>query len=181
MKKLLIALLSMMCVMCVSVGCEKQDDFVDMQESYKTNSPYQKMYDEIMKKNHYNAPDSIDEYLETLIEKEDLADGEYNINNKFVFYGDPNTNRDAKFEELYIEVECNTKMAMNLKTYASHHKDEIRDICAPLENETLDLIQLYGKEDGELISFKVFNKDKQLYESFYINYYQENQKIEVHY
>ena len=48
MKKLLIALLS---VMCVCVGCEKQDDFVDMQEEYKTNSPYQKMYDKIQKEN----------------------------------------------------------------------------------------------------------------------------------
>ena len=180
MKKLLITLLGVMCI-CACVGCEKQDDFVDMQESYKTNSPYQQMYDKIMKKNHYNVPDSIDEYLETLIEKEDLADGEYKINNKFAFYGDPNTNRDAKFEQLYIEVECNTQMAKNLKTYASHHKDEIRDICAPLENACLDLIQLYGRADGELISFKVFNKDKQLYESFYINYYQENQKIEIHY
>lgn len=181
MKKLLIALLSMMCVMGASVGCEKQDDFVDMQEEYKTNSPYQKMYDKISKENHYNTPEAIDEYLETLITKEDLADGEYNINNKFAFYGDPNTNRDAKFEQLYIEIECNTQMAMNLKTYAGHHKDELRDICAPLENACLDLIQLYGKEDGELISFKIFNKDKQLYESFYINYYQENQKIEIYY
>lgn len=178
MKKLLIALLS---VMCVCVGCEKQDDFVDMKEEYKSNSPYQQMYDKIKKENHYNSPDSIDEYLETLIEKEDLADGEYNINNKFAFYGDPNTNRNAKFEELYIEVECNTQMAMNLKGYASSHKDELRDICAPLENQCLDLIQLYGREDGELISFKVFNKDKQLYESFYINYYQENKKIEINY
>lgn len=177
MKKLLIALLSMM---CICVGCEKQDDFVDMQEEYKTNSPYQKMYDKI-KKDSYDVPEAIDEYLETLIEKEDLADGEYNINNKFAFYGDPNTNRDAKFEQLYIEIECNTQMAMNLKTYAGHHKDEIREICAPLENACLDLIQLYGKEDGKLISFKIFNKDKQLYESFYINYYQENQKIEIHY
>lgn len=177
MKKLLIALLS---VMCICVGCKKQDDFVDMKESYKTNSPYQKMYDKI-KKNSYDVPEAIDEYLETLIEKEDLADGEYNINNKFAFYGDPNTNKDAKFEELYIEIECNTQMAKNLKTYAGHHKDEIRDICAPLENACLDLIQLYGRADGELISFKIFNKDKQLYESFYINYYQENQKIEIHY
>lgn len=177
MKKLLIALLSMM---CVCVGCEKQDDFVDMKESYKTNSPYQKMYDKI-KKNSYDVPEAIDEYLETLITKEDLADGEYNINNKFAFYGDPNTNRDARFEQLYIEVECNTQMAKNLESYASRNADKLVEICAPLENETLDLIQLYGKEDGELISFKVFNKDKQLYESFYINYYQENQKIEVHY
>ncbi len=178
MKKLLIALLS---AMFICVGCEKQDDFVDMQEEYKTNSPYQKMYDKIQKETHYSAPDLIDEYLETLIEKEDLADGEYNINNKFAFYGDPNTNRNATFEKLYIEVECNTQMAANLKSYASHHKDELRDICAPLENQCLDLIQLYGKEDGELISFKIFNKDTQLYESFYINYYQENQKIEIHY
>lgn len=178
MKKLLIALLS---VMCVCVGCEKQDEFVDMQEEYKSNSPYQQMYDKIKKENHYDSPESIDEYLETLIEKEDLADGEYNINNKFAFYGDPNTNRNAKFEQLYIEVECNTKMAMNLKSYASRHKDELRDICDPLENETLDLIQMYGKADGELISFKIFNKDKNLYDSFYINYYQENKKIEINY
>ena len=177
MKKLLIALLS---VMCVCVGCTKQDDFVDMQEEYKSNSPYQQMYDKIMKENSYNAPDSIDEYLETLIEKEDLADGEYNINNKFAFYGDPNTNKNAKFEELYIEVECNTKMARKLKDYATSNTDELVKICDPLENETLDLIQLYGKADGELISFKIFNKDKDLYEDFYINYYQENQKIEVH-
>lgn len=181
MKKLLIALLSMMCIMGASVGCEKQDDFVDMQEEYKSNSPYQQMYDKIKKENHYNSPDSIDEYLETLIEKEDLADGEYNINNKFAFYGDPNTNRNAKFEQLYIEVECNTQMVKNLESYASRNADKLRDICAPLENQCLDLIQLYGREDGELISFKVFNKDKQLYESFYINYYQENKKIEINY
>lgn len=179
MKKLLIALLS---VMCVCVGCEKQDDeFVDMKEEYKSNSPYQQMYDKIKKENHYNSPDSIDEYLETLIEKEDLADGEYNINNKFAFYGDPNTNRNATFDELYIEVECNTQMAIKLKSYASRHKDELRDICDPLENECLDLIQMYGKADGELISFKIFNKDKNLYDSFYINYYQENKKIEINY
>ena len=72
MKKLLIALLS---VMCVCVGCEKQDDFVDMQEEYKSNSPYQQMYDKIVKETN-SVPDAIDEYLETLIEKEDLADGE---------------------------------------------------------------------------------------------------------
>lgn len=178
MKKLLIALLS---VMCVCVGCEKQDDFVDMKEEYKSNSPYQQMYDKIKKKNHYNAPDSIDEYLETLITKEDLADGEYKINNKFAFYGDPNTNRNAKFEQLYIEVECNTKMAMKLKSYASRNVDKLVEICDPLENETLDLIQMYGKSDGRLISFKIFNKDKNLYESFYINYYQENKKIEINY
>ena len=177
MKKLLIALLS---VMCVCVGCEKQDEFVDMQEEYKSNSPYQQMYDKIVKETN-SVPDAIDKYLETLIEKEDLADGEYNINNKFAFYGDPNTNRNAKFEELYIEVECNTKMAMKLKSYASRHKDELRDICDPLENECLDLIQLYGKSDGKLITFKIFNKDKNLYESFYINYYQENKKIEINY
>lgn len=179
MKKLLITLLGAMCI-CACVGCEKQDDFVDVQEEYKSNSPYQQMYDKIKKKNHYNSPNSIDEYLETLIEKEDLSDGEYKINNKFAFYGDPNTNRNATFEQLYIEVECNTQMAKNLESYASRNADKLRDICVPLENETLDLIQLYGKEDGELISFKVFNKDKQLYESFYINYYQENQKIEIH-
>lgn len=178
MKKLLIALLS---VMCVCVGCEKQDDFVDMKEEYKSNSPYQQMYDKIKKENHYNSPDSIDEYLETLIEKEDLADGEYNINNKFAFYGDPNTNRNAKFEELYIEVECNTQMAMNLKGYASRNTDKLVEICDPLENECLDLIQLYGKSDGKLITFKIFNKDKNLYDSFYINYYQENKKIEINY
>lgn len=178
MKKLLIALLS---VMCVCVGCEKQDEFVDMQEEYKSNSPYQQMYDKIKKENHYNSPDSIDEYLETLIEKEDLADGEYNINNKFAFYGDPNTNRNATFDELYIEVECNTKMAMKLKSYASRNVDKLVEICDPLENETLDLIQMYGKSDGRLISFKIFNKDKNLYESFYINYYQENKKIEINY
>ena len=179
MKKLLIALLS---VMCVCVGCTKQEDeFVDMQEEYKTNSPYQKMYDKIQKENKYDVPDLIDEYLETLIEKEDLADGEYNINNKFAFYGDPNTNRNAKFEQLYIEIECNTQMAKNLESYASRNSDKLRDICAPLENECLDLIQLYGKADCELISFNIFNKDTQLYESFYINYYQENQKIEIHY
>lgn len=178
MKKLLIALLS---VMCVCVGCTKQEDeFVDMKEEYKTNSPYQKMYDKIKKENHYSTPDAIDEYLETLIEKEDLADGEYNINNKFAFYGDPNTNKNATFEELYIEVECNTKMAMKLKDYATSNTDKLVEICDPLENETLDLIQLYGKSDGELILFKIFNKDKDLYEDFYINYYQENQKIEVH-
>ena len=178
MKKLLIALLS---VMCVCVGCEKQDDFVDMQEEYKSNSPYQQMYDKIMKENSYNAPDSIDEYLETLIEKEDLADGEYDINNQFAFYGNPNTNRNATFDELYIEIECNTQMVANLKTYASSHKDELRDICDPLENETLDLIQMYGKSDGKLITFKIFNKDTNLYDSFYINYYQENKKIEINY
>ena len=178
MKKLLIALLS---VMCVCVGCEKQDDFVDMKEEYKSNSPYQQMYDKIKKENSYDTPNSIDKYLETLIEKEDLADGEYNINNKFAFYGDPNTNRNAKFEELYIEVECNTQMAIKLKSYASRNTDKLVEICDPLENETLDLIQLYGKEDGELILFKIFNKDTNLYESFYIKYYQENQKIEIHY
>lgn len=178
MKKLLIALLS---VMFVCVGCEKQDDFVDMQEEYKTNSPYQQMYDKIQKENKYDVPESIDKYLETLIEKEDLANGEYNINNKFAFYGDPNTNRNAKFEQLYIEVECNTQMAKNLESYVSRNADKLVEICDPLENECLDLIQLYGREDGELISFHVFNKDKQLYESFYINYYQENQKIEIHY
>lgn len=179
MKKLLIALLS---VMCVCVGCTKQEDeFVDMKEEYKTNSPYQKMYDKIKKENHYSTPDAIDEYLETLIEKEDLADGEYNINNKFAFYGDPNTNKNATFEELYIEVECNTKMAMKLKDYATSNTDKLVEICDPLENETLDLIQLYGKSDGELISFKIFNKDKDLYEDFYINYYQENKKIEINY
>lgn len=179
MKKLLITLLGAMCI-CACVGCVKQeDDFVDMKESYKTNSPYQKMFDKI-KKNSYDTPDAIDYYLETLITKEDLADGEYKINNKFAFYGDPNTNRNATFEQLYIEVECNTQMAKNLESYASRNADKLRDICVPLENETLDLIQLYGKADGELISFKVFNKDKQLYESFYINYYQENQKIEIH-
>lgn len=178
MKKLSIALLS---VMCVCVGCEKQDDFVDMKKEYKSNSPYQQMYDKIKKENHYNSPDSIDEYLETLIEKEDLADGEYNINNKFAFYGDPNTNRNAKFEQLYIEVECNTQMAKNLESYASRNTDKLVEICDPLENETLDLIQMYGKADGELISFKIFNKDKNLYESFYINYYQENKKIEIYY
>lgn len=178
MKKLLIALLS---VMFVCAGCEKQDDFVDMKEEYKSNSPYQQMYDEIKKENSYDTPNSIDKYLETLIEKEDLADGEYNINNKFAFYGDPNTNRNATFDELYIEVECNTKMAMNLKSCASRHKDELRDICDPLENECLDLIQMYGKSDGKLITFKIFNKDKNLYESFYINYYQENKKIEINY
>lgn len=178
MKKLLIALLS---VMCVCVGCEKQDEFVDMQEEYKSNSPYQQMYDKIKKENHYNSPDSIDEYLETLIEKEDLADGEYNINNKFAFYGDPNTNRNATFDELYIEVECNTQMAKNLESYASRNADKLVEICDPLENETLDLIQMYGKSDGKLITFKIFNKDKNLYESFYINYYQENKKIEIYY
>lgn len=178
MKKLLIALLS---VMCVCVGCEKQDDFVDMKEEYKSNSPYQQMYDKIKKENSYDTPNSIDEYLETLIEKEDLADGEYNINNKFAFYGDPNTNRNATFDELYIEVECNTQMVANLKSYASRHKDELRDICDPLENETLDLIQLYGKSDDKLITFKIFNKDTNLYDSFYINYYQENKKIEINY
>lgn len=178
MKKLLIALLS---VMCVCVGCEKQDDFVDMKEEYKSNSPYQQMYDKIKKENHYNSPDSIDEYLETLIEKEDLADGEYNINNKFAFYGDPNTNRNAKFDELYIEVECNTQMAKNLESYASRNADKLVEICDPLENETLDLIQMYGKSDGKLITFKIFNKDKNLYDSFYINYYQENKKIEINY
>lgn len=177
MKKLLIALLS---VMCVCVGCEKQDDFVDMKEEYKSNSPYQQMYDKIKEENSYDTPNSIDKYLETLIEKEDLADGEYNINNKFAFYGDPNTNRNAKFEKLYIEVECNTQMATNLKNYASRNADKLVEICDPLENETLDLIQLYGKEDGELISFKIFNKDKNLYESFYIKYYQENKKIEIY-
>ena len=177
MKKLLIALLR---VMCVCVGCEKQDEFVDMQEEYKSNSPYQQMYDKIVKETN-SVPDAIDKYLETLIEKEDLADGEYNINNKFAFYGDPNTNRNAKFDELYIEVECNTKMAMNLKSCAGRHKDELRDICDPLENECLDLIQMYGKSDGRLISFNIFNKDKNLYESFYINYYQENKKIEINY
>ena len=178
MKKLLIALLS---VMCVCVGCEKQDDFVDMKEEYKSNSPYQQMYDKIKKENSYDTPNSIDEYLETLIEKEDLADGEYNINNKFAFYGDPNTNRNATFDELYIEVACNTQMVANLKSYASRYKDELRDICDPLENECLDLIQMYGKSDGRLISFNIFNKDKNLYESFYINYYQENKKIEINY
>lgn len=179
MKKLLIALLS---VMCVCVGCEKQEDeFVDMKEEYKSNSPYQQMYDKIKKESNYNTPNSIDKYLETLIEKEDLADGEYNINNEFAFYGDPNTNRNATFDELYIEIECNTQMAANLKSYASRHKDELRDICDPLENETLDLIQLYGKSDGKLITFKIFNKDKNLYDSFYINYYQENKKIEINY
>lgn len=178
MKKLLIALLS---VMCVCAGCEKQDDFVDMQEEYKSNSPHQQMYDKIKEENSYNAPDSIDEYLETLIEKEDLADGEYNINNQFAFYGDPNTNRNATFDELYIEIECNTQMVANLKSYASRHKDELRDICDPLENETLDLIQMYGKSDGKLITFKIFNKDTNLYDSFYINYYQENKKIEINY
>lgn len=178
MKKLLIALLS---VMCVCVGCEKQDEFVDMKEEYKSNSPYQQMYDKIKKENSYDTPDAIDKYLETLIEKEDLADGEYNINNEFAFYGDPNTNRNATFDELYIEVECNTQMVANLKSYASRHKDELRDICDPLENETLDLIQLYGKSDGKLITFKIFNKDKNLYDSFYINYYQENKKIEINY
>ena len=178
MKKLLIALLS---VMCVCVGCEKQDDFVDMQEEYKSNSPYQQMYDKIKKENSYDTPNSIDKYLETLIEKEDLADGEYNINNKFAFYGDPNTNRNATFDELYIEVACNTQMVANLKSYASRYKDELRDICDPLENECLDLIQMYGKSDGRLISFNIFNKDKNLYESFYINYYQENKKIEINY
>lgn len=178
MKKLLIALLS---VMCVCVGCEKQDEFVDMQEEYKSNSPYQQMYDKIKEENSYNTPNSIDKYLETLIEKEDLADGEYNINNKFAFYGDPNTNRNATFDELYIEIECNTKMAMKLKSYASRNTDKLVEICDPLENETLDLIQMYGKSDGKLISFKIFNKDKNLYESFYINYYQENKKIEIHY
>ena len=178
MKKLLIALLS---VMCVCVGCEKQDDFVDMKEEYKSNSPYQQMYDKIKKENSYDTPNSIDEYLETLIEKEDLADGEYNINNKFAFYGDPNTNRNATFDELYIEVACNTQMVANLKSYASRYKDELRDICDPLENECLDLIQMYGKSDGKLITFKIFNKDKNLYDSFYINYYQENKKIEINY
>lgn len=178
MKKLLIALLS---VMCVCVGCEKQDEFVDMKEEYKSNSPYQQMYDKIKKENSYDTPNSIDKYLETLIEKEDLADGEYNINNKFAFYGDPNTNRNATFDELYIEIECNTQMVANLKSYASRHKDELRDICDPLENETLDLIQLYGKSDSKLITFKIFNKDENLYDPFYINYYQENKKIEINY
>ena len=177
MKKLLIALLS---VMCVCVGCEKQDDFVDIQEEYKSNSQCQQMYDKIVKETN-SVPDAIDKYLETLIEKEDLADGEYNINNKFAFYGDPNTNRNATFDELYIEVECNTKMAMNLKSCASRHKDELRDICDPLENECLDLIQMYGKSDGKLITFKIFNKNTNLYDSFYINYYQENKKIEIYY
>ena len=178
MKKLLIALLS---VMCVCVGCEKQDDFVDMKEEYKSNSPYQQMYDKIKKENSYDTPNSIDKYLETLIEKEDLADGEYNINNEFAFYGDPNTNRNATFDELYIEVECNTQMVANLKSYASRNADKLRDICDPLENECLDLIQMYGKSDGKLITFKIFNKDKNLYDSFYINYYQENKKIEINY
>lgn len=177
MKKLLIALLS---VMFVCVGCEKQDDFVDMQEEYKSNSPYQQMYDKIVKETN-SVPDAIDKYLETLITKEDLADGEYKINNKFAFYGDPNTNRNATFDELYIEVECNTQMAIKLKSYASRNVDKLVEICDPLENETLDLIQMYGKSDGELISFKIFNKDKNLYESFYINYYQENKKIEINY
>lgn len=179
MKKLLIALLS---VMCVCAGCEKQEDeFVDMKEEYKSNSPHQQMYDKIKEENSYNTPISIDKYLETLIEKEDLADGEYNINNQFAFYGDPNTNRNATFDELYIEIECNSQMVANLKTYASSHKDELRDICDPLENETLDLIQMYGKSDGKLITFKIFNKDTNLYDSFYINYYQENKKIEINY
>lgn len=179
MKKLLIALLS---VMCVCVGCEKQEDeFVDMKEEYKSNSPYQQMYDKIKKESNYNTPNSIDKYLETLIEKEDLADGEYNINNEFAFYGDPNTNRNATFDELYIEIECNTQMAANLKSYASRNADKLRDICDPLENETLDLIQMYGKSDGKLITFKIFNKDENLYDSFYINYYQENKKIEINY
>lgn len=177
MKKLLIALLS---VMSICVGCTKQEDeFVDMQEEYKSNSQYQQMYDKIKKENHHNTPDSIDEYLETLIEKEDLADGEYNINNKFAFYGDPNTNRNATFEKLYIEVECNTKMAAKLEDYANNNVDKLVEMCDPLENECLDLIQMYGKEDGELISFKIFNKDKGLYESFIIKYYQENKKVVI--